>query len=52
MTSHSPHRRWKGCPICKDHKDDRHGDAVRMPWPVLKKMGRRRRVARRYVPDE
>lgn len=31
-----PHRRWKGCPMCKEYKDDRLGDAERMPYAAVK----------------
>lgn len=44
-------RRWKGCQLCKAHKHAGHGDAVRMPWSVVKKIGKKRRVSRRDVPD-
>jgi hypothetical protein len=44
-------RRWKGCRLCKPHKNARHGDAVRMPAAALRQMGgRTRRVSRREVP--
>lgn len=35
-----PHRRWKGCPLCKMHKHAGHGDAERMP-----------RTARKHFPS-
>lgn len=41
--AHSPHRQWKGCPICKPHKDKRLGDGERAPYSVVRKLGRRRR---------
>jgi len=47
-----PHRRYKGCPMCKSHKILGQGDAKRMPWPVLRSMGKRRRVSRKDVPDD
>jgi hypothetical protein len=37
-------RRWKGCRLCKPHKDARHGDAYRMPVSALRQFGRSRRV--------
>lgn len=38
--------------MCKSHKILNQGDAVRMPWAVLRSMGKRRRVSRRYVPSD
>jgi hypothetical protein len=35
-------RRWKGCPMCKDHKHAGHGDSVRMPYSALRKFPTRR----------
>jgi hypothetical protein len=43
-------RRWKGCRLCKPHKDARHGDAYRMPVSALRQFGRTRPVSRRDVP--
>jgi hypothetical protein len=43
-------RRWKGCRLCKPHKDARNGDAVRMPVSALRQLGRSRRVSRREIP--
>jgi len=45
-------RRWKGCRLCKPHKDARHGDAYRMPPSALRHFGRSRRVSRRDVPAD
>lgn len=42
-------RRWKGCPMCKDHKHAGHGDTIRTPWAVLRKMGKKRRYSRHDV---
>ena len=50
--AHSPHRRWKGCQMCKNHKFRDHGRAVRDPWTVLRKLGRRRRAGRHDIPDD
>jgi hypothetical protein len=47
-----PHRRWKGCPLCKMHKHDGHGDAARMPPGAVRRMGVRRikRISRHQLP--
>lgn len=50
--AHSSHRRWRGCPLCKDHKFKDHGRAVREPWPVLRKLGTKRRVKRNQIPAD
>jgi hypothetical protein len=50
--AHSPHRRWKGCPVCKPVKFKDAGRAVREPWPVLKKIGKKRRVRRGDLGDQ
>lgn len=47
----SPHKPYKGCPLCSWHKDDRHGRAVREPRAVLRKVGKKRRVRRRDLGD-
>lgn len=52
MTAHSPHRRWKGCPLCKPGKFKSQGDAFRTPWPVLRKLGIKRRFNRNKVRDD
>lgn len=49
--AHSPHRQHKGCQLCKPHKNRRNGRAVREPWTVLRKTGKRRRVRRRDIGD-
>ena len=49
--AHSPHRRWKGCPLCKDHKFRDHGQAVRKPVAELRKIGKRKRVGRHDLGD-
>lgn len=49
--AHSPHRQHKGCQLCKPHKNRRNGRAVREPWPVLRKTGKRRRIRRRDIGD-
>jgi hypothetical protein len=50
--AHSPHRRWKGCRLCKPHKDKRLGDGERAPYAVARRAGGRRRYSRRAVGDE
>ena len=49
--AHSPHRQHKGCQPCKPHKNRRNGRAVRDPWPVLRKLGKRRRLGRNDLGD-
>lgn len=44
--AHSPHKNWKGCRVCKPHKMRGRGRAFRDPWPVLRKLGMKRRVTR------
>lgn len=48
--SHSPHRNWKGCRLCKPHKMRGKGRSVRDPWPVARKLGWKRRYGRNWVP--
>ena len=50
--AHSPHRQRKGCYLCKQHKHRGHGRAVREPWAVLRKIGKKRRVRRGDLGDE
>lgn len=50
--AHSSHRRWKGCPVCKSHKHSGNGRAVREPWAVLRKLGKKRRVTRGDLSDQ
>ncbi|MGV9311253.1 hypothetical protein ACWDR0_03550 [Streptomyces sp. NPDC003691] len=50
--AHSPHRRRKGCGLCKPHKLRGYGRSVRDPWPVARKLGRKRRFGRRDVGDQ
>lgn len=47
----SPHKPYKGCPLCSWHKDQRHGRAVREPWHVLRQIGKARRVRRGDLGD-
>ncbi|MFE7131201.1 hypothetical protein ACFVIM_10110 [Streptomyces sp. NPDC057638] len=50
--AHSPHRRWKGCALCQPHKLRGYGRSVRDPWPVLRKLGTKRRFGRRDLGDQ
>jgi hypothetical protein len=50
--SHSPHRRWKGCAMCKPHKFRENGQAERQPFAVLRKIGKKRRVERKDLGDQ
>lgn len=50
--AHSPHRRWKGCPVCKPAKFKDDGRAHREPWPVLKQIGKKRRIKRGDLGDQ
>jgi hypothetical protein len=45
--AHSSHRNYKGCQLCKPHKNRLNGRAVREPWAVLRTIGKKRRVRRR-----
>jgi hypothetical protein len=49
--AHSLHRRHKGCQLCKPHKHRDAGQAVRQPWPALRRLGKRRRVDRHDLGD-
>jgi hypothetical protein len=44
--AHSPHRRWKGCQLCKPNKHRGAGQAARQPVATLRKVGKARRVTR------
>ncbi len=50
--AHSPHRRHKGCQLCKPHKHKDAGRAVREPWAVLRQLGKKRRVKRGDLGNE
>lgn len=49
--AHSPHKRWKGCAMCKPHKFKDHGRREREPWRVLRFLGKRRRITRHDMGD-
>lgn len=49
--AHSPHRRWKGCPVCKPSKFKDHGRAVRDPFRYLRWLGKKKRVSRHDIGD-
>ena len=42
-------RRWKGCPMCKYHKDASYGDVVRMPPSALRQFPSERGANRHDV---
>ena len=47
-------RRWKGCQLCKPHKNARPGDAYRMPISAARRGygGRLRRINRHDIDDQ
>ena len=47
----SPHRRWKGCQLCKGYKFRDAGQSRRQPSSTLRKVGKRRRVTRHDLGD-
>lgn len=49
--SRSPHKPYKGCQICRPYKDQRVSRAWREPWPVLRSIGKLRRVSRGDLGD-
>jgi hypothetical protein len=49
-SKHSKHQ--KGCPLCKPHKDQRLGQAERVPTSVLRMLGKKKRITRHEVPTE
>jgi hypothetical protein len=49
--AHSPHRRSKGCQLCKAWKFRDHGQRQRQPTSVHRKIGKRRRVTRHDLGD-
>ena len=50
--AHSPHRRQKGCPMCKFHKFRDLGRAQRDPFSIRRKLGTKRRASRGEVPAD
>ena len=50
--AHSPHRRCRGCQLCKPHKFKDNGQAVRTPAAVLRQLGKSRRLSRNFVPED
>lgn len=50
--AHSPHRRRKGCGLCRPWKFKDHGRAEREPAHVLRKLGKKRRVRRGDLGDQ
>lgn len=50
--AHSPHRQWKGLRADnRIQKDRRLGRAWRDPWPVLRTLGKLRRISRHDLGD-
>jgi hypothetical protein len=49
--AHSPHRRWKGCGLCKPWKYKDHGRREREPWRVRREIGKKRRLRRGDLGD-
>jgi hypothetical protein len=51
--AHSSHRRWKGhCLLCASNaKLKGAGRSSRDPWPVRRKLGRKRRYGRGCLGD-
>ncbi|MDQ1432569.1 MAG: hypothetical protein QOF40_3171 [Actinomycetota bacterium] len=49
--AHSPHRRWKGCQLCKGYKFRDNGQSHRQPLSTLRKVGKLRRVTRHDLGD-
>ena len=50
--AHSPHRQHKGCQLCKPHTNRRNGRAVREPWRVVRRIGKKRRLGRGDIGDQ
>jgi hypothetical protein len=51
MPNHHPSRSWRGCAMCKPHKRRGAGRAVKDPVAVVRKLGKRKRLSRRYLGD-
>jgi hypothetical protein len=49
--AHSPHRRWRGCTVCKPHTYRGAGRSAKEPWAVLRQLGKKRRVRRGDLGD-
>lgn len=47
----NPRKRQKGCGLCSPHKFKGHGDGVRAPWAVNRKMGKKRRWTRKQITE-
>lgn len=47
-----PHKRWKGCPLCKPYKNDALGDPERQPFSESVQRGTSHRWQRHDVPVE
>lgn len=49
MTKQSPHKSWKGCALCKPHKNKLASYANRTKFTYLRKLGAKSRVSRKTV---
>lgn len=52
MAKQSPHKRWKGCAMCKWYKFKDNGQAQRQPLAVLRLAGRDRRLKRHEIHQD
>lgn len=52
MVKQSPHTSWKGCALCKPGKHKGAKTLDKVPWPVLKKLGIKRRYNRNKMYGE
>ncbi|WP_425827532.1 hypothetical protein [Streptomyces fractus] len=50
--AHSPHRRWKGCRLCKPHKLRGFGRSMKDPAAVRRRLGKSRRLRRGDLGDQ
>jgi hypothetical protein len=48
----NPRKRQKGCGLCSPHKFKGHGDTIRVPWSVVRKIGKKRRWNRNQITKE
>lgn len=51
MAKQSPHKTWKGCQLCKPHKNRANGQSIRKPTSELRRLGKVRRVSRHDLGD-
>ncbi len=52
MPNHHPSRSWRGCAMCKPYKRRGAGRAVKELIPVLRVLGKKRRVGRGDLGDQ